>query len=145
MLLSRHSVMSDSLRPHGLKPTNLFCPWSSPGKNAGVGCHFLLQHSVVTDNPSQSRLDPLEPCVCVLSRFSRVQLFATLWAVAHQAPLSRGFSRQQYWSGLPCPPPGDLPHPGIKPTYPAASALQVDSSLLSHRGNPIGATDVLNC
>ena len=44
--------------------------------------------------------------LCVLSRFSRVQLFATLWTVAHQAPLSMEFSRQEYWSGLPCPPPG---------------------------------------
>ena len=40
---------------------------------------------------------------------------ATLWTVAHQAPYSMGFSRQEYWSGLPCPPPGDLPNPGIEP------------------------------
>ena len=53
-------------------------------------------------------------CECVLSRFSHIQLFATLWTVAHQAPLSMGFSRQEYWSGLPCPPPGDLLNPGIK-------------------------------
>ena len=51
--------------------------------------------------------------VCVLTRFSSIQLFATLWAVARQAPLSMEFSRQEYWSGLPCPPPGDLPDPGI--------------------------------
>ena len=51
----------------------------------------------------------------VLSHFSHVQVFATLWTVAHQAPLSMGFSRQEYWSGLSCPPPGDLPDPGIKP------------------------------
>ena len=53
--------------------------------------------------------------VCVLSHFIRVQLIVTLWTVAHQAPLSMGFSRQEYWSGLPCPPPGDLPNPGIEP------------------------------
>ena len=41
---------------------------------------------------------------------------ATAWTVAHQVPLSMGFSRQEYWSGLPCPPPGDLPDPGIEPT-----------------------------
>ena len=45
--------------------------------------------------------------------------FVTLWAVAHQAPLSLGFSRQEYWSGFPFPPPGDLPDPGIKPVSPA--------------------------
>ena len=48
------------------------------------------------------------------SRFAHVRLFGTLWMVAYQAPLSRGFSRQEYWSGLPCPPPGDLPDPGIE-------------------------------
>ena len=53
-------------------------------------------------------------CPCVLSHFSRVQLFATPWTIAHQAPLSTGFSRQAYWSGLPCPPPGDRPDPEIK-------------------------------
>ena len=53
--------------------------------------------------------------VCVLNHFSHVQLFVTLWTVAHQAPLSMGFSRQEYWSGLPCPLPGDLPNSWIKP------------------------------
>ena len=52
---------------------------------------------------------------CVLSCFSHIQLFVTLWTVACQAPLSVGFSRQEYWSGLPCPHPGDLPNPGVKP------------------------------
>ena len=53
-------------------------------------------------------------CVCV-SHVSHVQLFATPWRVARQAPLSMGFSRQGYWRGLLFPPPGDLPDPGIKP------------------------------
>ena len=65
--------------------------------------------------------------MCVLSRFPRICLFATLWTVAHQAPLSMGFSKKEYWSGLPCPPPGDLPSPGIKLTSPVSPALQVDS------------------
>ena len=51
---------------------------------------------------------------CVLSRFSRVQLSVTLWTIACQNPLSMGFFRQEYWSGSPCPPPGDLPDPGIE-------------------------------
>ena len=56
-------------------------------------------------------------CICgaVLSRFSHVGLFVTLWTVAYQAPLSMGFSRQEYWSGLPCPSPGDLSYLGIEP------------------------------
>ena len=53
---------------------------------------------------------------CIWSYFSCVQLFATLWTVACQVPLSMGFSRQEYWSGLPFPPPGDLPDPGINPS-----------------------------
>ena len=53
---------------------------------------------------------------------SRVQLLATPWTVASQAPLSMGFSRQEYWSGLPSPAPGDLPDPGIEPRSPALSA-----------------------
>ena len=60
-----------------------------------------------------SRID-WEFGIVVLSRLGRVQLFAALRTVACQAPLSMGFSRQEYWSGLPCPPPGDLPHPGIE-------------------------------
>ena len=59
----------------------------------------------------------------MLSRFSHVQLFATPRTVAHQAPLPTGFSRLEYWSGLPFPPPGDLPDPGIKPLSLASPAL----------------------
>ena len=50
---------------------------------------------------------------------SNVRLFATPWTVACQAPLSMRFSKQEYWSGLPCPSPGDLPNPGIEPASPA--------------------------
>ena len=71
--------------------------------------------------------------VCALSHFSRILLFATPWTVAPQAPLSMGFSRQEYWSGLPCPPPGDLPNPGIEPTSPA---LKADSLPSGHWGSP---------
>ena len=63
----------------------------------------------------------------MLSCFSCVWLFATLWTVAHQAHLSLGFSRQECWSGFPCPPPGDLPDPRIKPTSPVSTALQSNS------------------
>ena len=63
---------------------------------------------------------------------SHVQLFATPWTVAHQAPLSMAFSRQEYWSGLPFPSPGDLPDPGIKL---ASLTLQVDSLPLRHLGS----------
>ena len=58
-------------------------------------------------------LVPFYMLLLLLSHFSHVQLCVTLWTVAHQAPLSMGFSRQEYWSGLPCPPLGDLPDTGI--------------------------------
>ena len=64
------------------------------------------------------------PRACLLNRFGLVRLFATLWPVARQAPLSVGFSRQEYWRRLPFPSPGNLPNPGIEPVSPA---WQVDS------------------
>ena len=73
------------------------------------------------------------PWPAVLSCFSHVWLCATLWTVACQAPLCIGFSRQEYWNELPCPPPGDLPYAGIKPTSPA---LQADSLPLAPHGKP---------
>ena len=64
--------------------------------------------------PSSLFYEALLVTVCVLSCFSRVWVSAALWTEAPQAPLSMGFSRQEYWTGLPCPAPGDLPDPGIK-------------------------------
>ena len=61
----------------------------------------------------------------------------TPWTAAHQAPLSMGFPRQEYWSGLPCPPPGDLPNPGIKARSPA---LQADSLPSEPPGKSVVAT-----
>ena len=83
-------------------------------------------------------------CVCVyiyihmkwseVKSLSRVWLFATLWTVAHQAPLSMGFSRHGYWSGLPFPSPGDRPNPGIEPRSPT---LQADTLTSEPPGKPI--------
>ena len=76
--------------PHRRQPTRLPRPRDSPGKNTGVGCHFLLQC--------------MKGKVKVKS-LSCVQLLATPWATAYQAPASMGFSRREYWSGLPLPSP----------------------------------------
>ena len=73
---------------------------------------------------------------CVLSYFSHVRLFATLWTIAHQAPLPMGFSRQEYWNGLPCPPPGDLPNLGIQPMALTFLPWQVGSLPLAPPGKP---------
>ena len=70
----------------------------------------------------------------MLSLFSCVRLLVILRTVARQAPLFMGFSRQEYWSGLPCPPSGDLPDLGIEPASPAASTLQADSLLSESQG-----------
>ena len=71
----------------------------------------------------------------VLSRSSRVQLFVILGTVVCQAPLATGFSQQEHWSGLPCPPPGDLPDPRIEPVSLASPTLPVDSLPLNNWGS----------
>ena len=73
---------------------------------------------------------------CVLSHFSCVRLFVTLWTVARQVPLSMGFSRQESWSGLPCPLPEDLPNPRIESRSPA---LQADSLSPEPPGKPFSS------
>ena len=68
-----------------------------------------------------------------------ITLVVTAWTVAHQAPLSMGFSRQEYWSGLPCPPPGDIPDLEIEPAPLVSPTLQADSLLLESLGKPTPA------
>ena len=82
-----------------------------------MGCHYLLQGIFLTQGSNLVLLHYSSG-----QSLSCVWLFATPWTVAHQAPLSMGFSRQEYWNGLPCPLPGDLPNPGIKPRSPALQA-----------------------
>ena len=92
------SVMSDSLWPHGSWPARLLWPWDSPGKNTGVGCHFLLQwwsiKWVKCMKWSRSVVSP--------------------WTAAYPAPPSMGFSGQEYWSGLPLPSPEERQALGLK-------------------------------
>ena len=93
--------MSDSVRPHRRQPTRLPCPWDSPGKNTGVSCHFHLQGVKVKS-------------------LSSVRPSATPWTAAFKAPLSMGFSRQEYWSGVPLPSPrlkGDQRSTGLAPCF----------------------------
>ena len=95
------------MRPHRRQPTRLLCPWDSPGKNTGVGCHFLL-HCMKWKVKVKS--------------LSRVRLLATPWTAAYQAPPSMEFSRQEYWSGMPLPSP--------KGTHTAAAAATAAAKLL---------------
>ena len=78
--------------------------------------------------------------MCELSRFSCVQLCATLWTVACQATLSMGFSRQEYWSRLLCPPPGYLPYPGINPRLLCLLHWQVGHLPLALPGSEVKVT-----
>ena len=72
-----------------------------------------------------------------LEDFSNVELFTTLWTMALQALLSMGFSRQEYWSGLLCSPPGDLPHQGMEPASLMSPHWQAGSFPLSHPGSSV--------
>ena len=74
----------------------------------------------------------------MLSCFSHVSLFATLWTVGCKPPLSMGFSRQEYWSGLPCPLPGDLPDPGTEPVSLMSLALAGSLYHQCHLGSTWG-------
>ena len=84
------SVVSDYVRPRRRQPTRLPCPWDSPGKNTGLGCHFLLQCMKVKSESevAQSYLTLSDPIDC-----------------SYQTPPSMGFSRLEYWSGVPLPSP----------------------------------------
>ena len=82
----------------------------------------------------------LSCCVCLLSCFSHVQLFAALWTVACQPPLSMGFSRQEYWSGLSCPPPGHLPNQGINPGLPHCRWILYH---LNYQGRPCATLGIV--
>ena len=107
--------MSDSVRPHRRQPTRLPCPWDSPGKNTGVSCHFLLQCVKVKSESEITQSCPTlrDPVDCSLPGFS-----------------IHGISRQEYWSGLPFPSPGDLPDPG-KITWRRKSESEVAQSCLT--------------
>ena len=140
------SVVSNSLQPHGLvahqAPLSMEfsrqehwsgLPFPSPGDlpDPGIKFNLGLLHYHLSHQ-------------CVLSRFSHIQLFATLWTTTHQTPLSMEFSRQEYWSGLLCTPPGDLPDPGIEPTSLRSPALAGGFFMLaplekplSHQGSPL--------
>ena len=123
--------MSDSFAPWTV--ARIFCPWNFPGKNTGVGCYFLLQGIFPTQRLNLSLLHwqvdflplttrealGLTACVCAQSCLT----ICDLMAATHQAPLSMEFSRQEHWNGLPCPPPGDCPDPGIKPKSLVSPAL----------------------
>ena len=103
--------------------------------------HSMENRGWYQHSPDWSHPGPIMEGVCfprlcaMLSCFSHIQLFGTPWNVAHSAPLSMGFCRQAYWSGLLFPSPGDIPDPGMKPKSSASPALPVNSLPLNHLGS----------
>ena len=164
-MLLVYSVVSCSVMSNSLQPARLLCPWTSLGKNIGVGCDALLQEIFSTQglNPglpncrqnlyrlshqgSPRIYEPLEAqytgetalihrfftfnfivcvCVCVCVRvLSCAQLCVAPWTMAHQTSLPMGLPRQEYWSGLSFPSPGDLPDSGSESLSLTSPALAV--------------------
>ena len=106
--------------------------WETRGRLCGGTDHGILPSNTVQDE-GVTVFNSVH--VCVLSRFSRVQ-FCDPADCSPPDSSVHGFSRQEYWSGLPCPPPGNLPDPGIETPSPVSPALQVDFLPLSHRVRP---------
>ena len=89
-----------------------------------TGDNLFLFESIILPHYLRATTLNTKPNILNMERkkvelLSRVRLFVTPWTVAYQVPLSMGFSRQDYWSGVPLPSPGDLPNPGIEPWYPS--------------------------
>ena len=103
---------------------------------AAVGPGFSYEREI------KSHPMPVSSPALLLANHSVVSESVTLWAVARQAPLSMGLSRQEYWSGLPCPPPGDLLDPGMKPWFPT---LQADSLPSEPPGKPMMFSGGFKC
>ena len=116
---------------HGLQPSRFLCPWNFKAKNTGVGCHFLLLGIFLTQelylHPLHWQADSLSLCYLgsptnMDMLYSAIPSCPTLCNTMYysQAPLSTGFSSQEYWNGLPFPTPGDLPNPRIEPASPTS-------------------------
>ena len=117
------SVLSDPWRPYGLWPASILCLWDSPGKNTGVDCHYLLQGNFQTQGSSAFEQILQRLSYRKVKSLSCVQLFATPWTIAHQAPLSMGYLNKNTGVGCHFLLQGDLSDPGIEPMSPASPAL----------------------
>ena len=119
--------MSNSLQPHEPQHDRPPCLSPTPGVHSDSHprqwCQPAISSSVVPFSSCPQSLPASESFPMSQLCFSSVQFFVTLWTIAVQAPLFMRFSRQEYWRELPCPPPQDLPDPGIKPTSLASPAL----------------------
>ena len=139
MRLERHMVLRKVSEPLGVSRGRM---WRCKGLKTAAWkelehCRDCQGEGSATWKQFRRKIYQRSPCRICCAVLSCPVLSDSLWApwtVVHQAPLSVGFSRQGYWSGLPCPPPGDLPNRGIEPR---SSALQADSLPLSCVGSPL--------
>ena len=146
-LLSTIGMISNAkLVPNGRNSTQIdnYCPQLFRGELPHSGsCFGLWLVLPLFIQCSKLLIGKICVCVCVCVCVLVAQLFfATPWTVALQAPWCVGFPRQEYWSGLPFPSPGDLPHPGIEP---GSLALQVDSLPFEPPGKPCVCVCVCVC
>ena len=134
-----HSSSSPFLPPEDPTVSLHTPPWHYESLLLGMSNRLSFQGLPCNDLLASSHINSIKTYIWIQSptgkhrtcvSLSVVSNSATPWTVAHQAPLSMGFSRQEYWSGLPCPPSEDLPNPGIEPRSPT---LQVDSLSLIHQ------------
>ena len=114
----------------GTRPTYR---WTEQSIKTQKGC---WKQTALPCLPSMEYLQPMPEELLLFSSSALSNCFATPWTIVQHAPLSEGFPRHWYWSGLPFPSPGDLPDPGIKPTSPLSPALQADSLSPSHERSP---------
>ena len=124
ILFQHHNFISAALQ--GILPKEALCVWYLKQSSKEKCLYVCVCVWVCVCEMS---------CLCVCSRY--LQLFGTLWTVTHQAPLSIGFSRQEYWNRLLFPSPVDLPNPDIKLKSPMSPALQADSLTAEPSGKPV--------
>ena len=110
------SLGQEDLLEEGMATNPSILAWRIPWAEEPGGLPSMVLQRFGYNKATQQQLDFQFTSVHLLSH---VWLFATPWTLPHQAPLPMGFSRKEYWSGLPCPPPGDLPNPGVEPRFPA--------------------------
>ena len=125
------SVDSAMSTPPSSPPSRLLDSWAPKRRQSFRPCNFKERKGSIPQEVF------LCGCMCVHAcTLSLIQLFVTPWTGAHQAPLSMEFSRQEYWSGVPCPPPGDLPDSGIETLSSCVSSVASESLTTSPPGKP---------
>ena len=132
----------DNPLEEGMATHSSILAWGIPWTEEPGGLQSMRLQRLRKEGSDLAVSDLIEVKWSEMKSLSRVRLFATPWTLAYQAPPSLGFSRQEYWTGLPFPSPGDLPNPGIKPGSPV---LQADALLSEPPGKSLLVWCKSNC